>query len=352
MEYERAIEQVFEHLENNYVDRAVMACLRIARHLKDYLPAAIFLRELYPSNKAAMQAMHDDLQHLKPKSRKFLAEKSLNAWLDTHTLPFNMTPDEEGLDEGEQHKVLAAAVGEIDTEIEQWERSIADLTLPSGMGEFDTAAFTDRYSEQKAACRLRIKGLHIVRERIKANCLNYAIRIERQLEAQQKSQGFLDQVQTEVNNYFRAHCEDASTKLLRATQLVNSSNSEDAALLLTEIRRAMKSVADFLYPPAIGKVRCVDGQERLLGDEQYLNRMHEFLAARLDRSSSSELLRAEFEYFAAHFRRLNDLASKGVHAEVTLSEAKLGLLNLYLFLHNVCSRLDIETQEKSPNTAK
>lgn len=86
-------------------------------------------------------------------------------------------------------------------------------------------------------------------------------------------------------------------------------------------------------------VKCSDGEERKLGEDQYLNRLHEFLVTRITNSSSRDLLRAELEHLAVFARRLNDIASKGVHANVSASEAKQGLLGLYFFLHNVHSFL-------------
>jgi len=51
MDYIAAIDRIFDHLENDDIDKAVMACVRIARNLQDHLYAAIFLRELYPVRK-------------------------------------------------------------------------------------------------------------------------------------------------------------------------------------------------------------------------------------------------------------------------------------------------------------
>lgn len=42
MEYRCVIEGVFEHLENDDLGKAVMACLRLARHTQDYLNTAVF----------------------------------------------------------------------------------------------------------------------------------------------------------------------------------------------------------------------------------------------------------------------------------------------------------------------
>jgi hypothetical protein len=49
-------------------------------------------------------------------------------------------------------------------------------------------------------------------------------------------------------------------------------------------------------------------------------------------------LKAEVDYLSVFARRLNDLASKGAHAEVTSEEAKQGLLGLYMYLFNVTAR--------------
>lgn len=82
-----------------------------------------------------------------------------------------------------------------------------------------------------------------------------------------------------------------------------------------------------------------------MGDDEFLNRMHEFLTTRFTQSKARVLLKAEFETLAVLARRLNEMASKGVHAVVTLAEAKQGLLGLYLFSFNVISHLNESTEE-------
>ena len=335
MDYARAIERVYEHIENDHVDKAVMVCLRIARSLQDYLYAAVFLREMYPSKRELIRVLYDDTNHLKEEAQKYLYEQSLEYWLDTHTLDFTLGSNEEG----EDRNVLAVAVGEIDPELEQWKNSIDDMNVPSGMGKYDTAAFTDEFTRNKATFRLRMKALHTIKQRIKTRCLNYAIRVERQLQAQSKSQNFLQRIQNEVNNYFKAHSEDVYTKLQKAAQLVDSNDSEDYSLLLTQVRRAIKASADFLYPPITEPIKCSDGKERKLGDDQYLNRLQEFLMTTFPESTSRDLIRAELEHLDTLARRLNEIASKGVHADVSPQEAKQGLLGLYMFLYNVAVKL-------------
>lgn len=337
MDYDNEVARIYEHLEENRVENAVMGCLRVARAAKDYLNAAIFLRELYPNKQEVARAIFDDTSHLNKEAQKFLLETSLNRWLELHTVDLGIADEDD--EEGNKQNVLMIAAGELDAELEQWNAAIADLAVPPGMEAFDTAAFTDRFVNKKALIRRRIKAIHTLKSRLKTRCLNYAIQIERQLDLQRKGQGFLEDVQNDVHNYFKARSDDVYLKLQKAAQLATSSETEDFALLLTEVRRALKGAADFFFPPVNGLVKCADGEERTLGDEQYLNRLQEFIATRLTHSTSTELLSAELDHLAFFFRRLNDIASKGVHGSVTLAESKQGLVGLYFFLFNVCQHL-------------
>ncbi len=343
MDYDKALARIYEHLEQNHVEKAVMGCFRIARNTKDFLHAAIFLRELYPDHHEVARVLFDDTSHLNKDAHKFIMETSLSRWLELHEMDFSLSSDEDG----EKRNVLKIAVGELDDELDQWERSITDMTLPVGMDPFDMAAFTDRFDYEKARIRLRIKAMHTIRARLKTRCLNYAIQMEGQLAGQRECQGFIEAVQNDVNNFFKARSDNVYSKLQKAAQLASSDDVEDSSLLLTEVRRALHAAADFFYPPVARKVRCTDGVERALGNDQYLNRLEEFLTARLERSTSTELLRAELNYLVSYLRRLNKSASKGVHGSVTLAESKQGLVGLYFFLSNVCQQLSEEAEHSA-----
>jgi len=335
--YTEIIQQVYDLLENDRVGEAVMACLRLARLLQDYLNAAIFLRETGANNADLAHALYPGMQHLKSEVFDFVVKLSLEHHLRCRTLDFKPGTDKTG-----DRNILVVPVGEFDSEFARWEGVLNDLKVPPGMTPYDTAFFTDSYHTEKAHIRLRLKAIDTVKQRIKVNCYNYAVTLERQIAAQQNSQSFLEEIQNEVNNYFKAHSDDVFTKLQKAAQLVDSQNPEDLSLLLTQVRRAIKAAANFFYPSRSGKVTCSDGKERDLSDDQYLNRLHEYLATTFSRSSGAELLGAELKYLSAFARRLNDLACKGVHADVCASEAKQGLVGLYMFLYNVIANLQRE----------
>ena len=150
---------------------------------------------------------------------------------------------------------------------------------------------------------------------------------------------FLHKVQTEVNNYFKSHSDDVYKKIQKAAELSDSTDMEDAALLLTEVRRSLKAVADYLYPATSEQIVCTDGKERKMGDDQYLNRLFEYVLKNVTQSTSKDLLQNELNYLVSFIERLNKIGSKGVHSEVTIVEAKQGLVGLYFFLFNLCQKI-------------
>ena len=159
-------------------------------------------------------------------------------------------------------------------------------------------------------------------------------------------------VQNDVHNYYAERSQTAYEKLQKAASLIGSKEPEDHALLLTSIRRAVKAVADYHSPASANPVKCHDGVTREMGDEQYLNRLQEFCSSLVPSSSSAKLLRAEMDYLSVFVRRLNDVASKGVHAEVTSMEAKQGLLGLYLFVSNLIAKLEQKQEALPPATSQ
>jgi hypothetical protein len=77
-----------------------------------------------------------------------------------------------------------------------------------------------------------------------------------------------------------------------------------------------------------------------LGKDSYLNRLQEFIHREFSKSTSRELLDADLKNLSTYVRRIDSLASKGVHAEVSQEEAKQSLVCLYFFLYNVIVKIN------------
>ncbi len=333
------INRIFDHIEAGDTDKAVFGCLRLSRNIGDIFNTVIFLRELNPDEKQLFEIFYDEVTHLNEDAQQLIWKITGERWVKERTISSRI-PDEK-----EAKTVLKLGIGEMQKHLAHLQKIISDLNISnrSGMGEYDSAVFTDGYDKMKPELWQRVSAITTVQERIRTRCLNYASRVEKQLKTQKKTDSFLSDVQNVVNNYFSAHSEETYRKLQKASNLVNSTNAEDFALLLTSVRRAIKAVADYFHSPEKGKVECSDGDERLMGNEQYLNRLHEYCSRIFKSSTSSELVQAELNYLMAFARKLDKIASKGVHSEVSSSEAKQGLVGLYMFLFNIIQKIEIST---------
>lgn len=276
---------------------------------------------------------YDEVRSLSKEAQKYVWEKTQDLWIEEHTSTYTIVPDEP------EKTVLALSVGEMQREPDQIDKKISDLSIPPGMGEYATAKLEAEHSHLKMLLRSRAAGVVQILERVKSRCVDYASRVETQRRMSRKTSDFLATIQNQVNNYFAAHHEETFRKLQKASELVQSDKTEDLALALTAVRRAMKSIAEHFYPSSDKPHMCSDGKSRVLGEDSYLNRLEEFCNT-LPGSTSSELLKAELSHLSLFARRLNDIASKGVHAEVTKAEAHQGLLGLYLFTSNLIGRLE------------
>jgi|SRR5271165_22842 len=195
MDETKALQQIYAHVESGDVANAVMGCFRLAKNNKDYYNTTNFLRELFPNKQEFSRASYDETVQLKDDARKFLHTKAIERWLDVHALEFSL--DREDPDKN----VLLIGVTELQPELDQLERSIADMVVPANMHPHDIAAFTDQFSRNKSNLRLRIKAVQTIKARLLARCFEYATQIEMQLDRQRKNQGFLDLVQNDVNNF-------------------------------------------------------------------------------------------------------------------------------------------------------
>lgn len=338
MENQEIIDRIHGHVESGEIDKAVLACFRLAKKVGDTFNVIMFLRELRPDTHQLQMSFFQEAQHLNEDARNQLWRDTQTRWIEERTLNCSLDPDDE------DNKVLVWGVGQLKREIEQTEKSIEDLRLPEGMGEFDTAAFTDRYQNLREQLRLKIQSYSIILERIRARCLYYASRIEGQLEAECKTSSVVSSLQNDVHNFYASRSEAVYQSLRKAATLISSTDVEDHALLLTSIRRAMKAAADFHYPPVTDSVVCSDGQSRILGEEQYLNRLQEFCVQQFSKGASTKLLQAEAEVFSLFIRRLHEVTSKGVHAEVSRTEARQGLIGAYMFLSNLIAKIEEDSR--------
>lgn len=134
---------------------------------------------------------------------------------------------------------------------------------------------------------------------------------------------------------------DALEALRAAETNAASGNPEAASLSATSCRRAVKAMADALYPAGQPVVDDA-GTKRSLDDQHSRNRLTQFVLDRRGRSTLADMLSSNIEMLGVRLKSLDDLASKGVHSSVTRNEIEACISSTWALATDVL-RIDEET---------
>ena len=320
-------QSVYAALDDNDVTSAVSHCLRLARLANDHLYSLHFLRELSSDRDEFTEAFASETDGFSDELRDFLYRKTTDRWFKARTID---CPDDSGnkLDKG----VYVKSIGNLVSDIMQSEKEAAEAQTPQGLHPLDMVYREEANAAARGILRDNIRILVCIRERARRLCLDYATTLEKQVLNQRRQNSFVLEMQELVDNFLKSHHFPTFQKLQKAQELLGSTEPEDLSLALTEIRRATKSYADFVYPPQKSPVVCRDGIARTLDDSKYINRLVQHVSDHMPPNRSRELVFAQLEYVGNYLKTLNEMTSKGVHSTVSENEAKQALLGVYLCL--------------------
>ena len=112
-------------------------------------------------------------------------------------------------------------------------------------------------------------------------------------------------------------------------RLEHLETSEDLAYASLSCRRILENLADVVYPP---RKELVGG--RRVADKEYRNRLWAYISDRLS-GREKELLLSELNDIGRRVDKLYDIANKGIHDKVSLSEARRLLLGEVILLYDI-----------------
>ena len=118
---------------------------------------------------------------------------------------------------------------------------------------------------------------------------------------------------------------DVARKLAAAYERAYSEDPEEWSQALASCRRAIKALADALYPPTDEKV---DGHS--LTDQDYRNRLIQFVADHIESDSQKGLVDIEIDDVVRRVEALDKIASKGVHSDINARDLELAIIHTYL----------------------
>ena len=187
----------------------------------------------------------------------------------------------------------------------------------------------EHYIEVRMKLRSYLECTNEVRSRIKHDIASYVVKHESAETSQPAN--LLTQAQSVVDSYFETSSSLVYDKLSQSKK-VTTAVGEECAHMLTTVRRALEAAADHFFPPIIGMTKCRDGKERDLSKERYVSRLIEYISRNQDSDTVNKIAQSQLGLISSLVDKLNGLASKGVHSNVTREDAELGFVMLYALL--------------------
>jgi hypothetical protein len=210
------------------------------------------------------------------------------------------------------------------SEIDFWQREQGDL------GEMSAALYASNLA-------MRAQMVTVL-ERARHHAFTLLCQWERELTFAATQDDALSAVRTRVETRLPADVLDMFNAAFRRMRDAVSRDSateatEELTQALTSCRRIMKATVDHVQPADAARPKSDNGHA--LTDEQYKNRLVEFLKANVESSSFRAALVKDGESLFERFSSIDSLASKAVHAQVALEEAEFCALHTYLLAGEV-----------------
>ncbi|MFV8171700.1 hypothetical protein [Mycolicibacterium peregrinum] len=219
----------------------------------------------------------------------------------------------------------AGSVDQIQTTLIQIERTYLEMnSLPPRQRDTSQAKLIPQ-----------IGALSNVLSKVRQAVHNYLVETEAELASGRDDSRFFDQVYVRINSLLTKYAPDAAANFVAAQDRVTAGDAEAVSHALTSCRRMIKSLADALYPASNDVIVGEDGIPRKMTDEAYKNRLLQYVRESVGKHKSGAVLQSVITDLGKRLTALDSLASKGVHASPSHSEANTCVLQTYLLAGDI-----------------
>jgi len=176
-----------------------------------------------------------------------------------------------------------------------------------------------------------IKNYRSILSKIKNGVYNYVLNINLQLRFETVTESIFQNTKVVVDKMLAAVCPDAMKKFVAAYNRLYSDNPEEWSQAMSSCRNIMKEFADHVFPAQKENYRKKNGEELVVSDDKYKNRLLAFI----DKSTSGDkgkFLESRVADLEIRIHTLNDLLSKGTHEGLDLLDVRICVLDEYLLI--------------------
>lgn len=191
--------------------------------------------------------------------------------------------------------------------------------------------FTDQIKALNAVKKVYLQNVALF-SGLKAAIHSYVADTLISLEFGDVAESIFDQLRHDVDTFIRSRCPKAAEKLLAISERMAEGNPESCAEALTSCRRLLMTVADALFPPSDTEWEDGKGKKRKVGPDNYKNRLIAFIEQRIASASTQSLLEDDLVHLCSRLDAIYEKSCKGVHTDITVEEARLAIIQAYIFL--------------------
>jgi hypothetical protein len=308
-----AARELVEALEDNVaIDKCLMKAQRLARLLRD--------------SDAQLWLDHEMRGYPPDFALKSLGTSQKYAWrwlADTKSVLTTSLPDMEARMRSAELVLSKMQAPTITTPTANY--------LESG----STTAVINTLTAQIAASREAYSNAAAQFSRMRSHVYRYAADTLVSLEFGEIAEDIFQAARNVADEFIRSVAPKVAEQLLAAEERMVGGDAESLSASLTSCRRVLSTVADAVYPPSAEAYVDASGKSRKVGQTQYLNRLLAFDDSQISSKSTRSILDSQLTHLAARLDAVYAKASKGVHDDVTLDEARLVVVQTYLFLAEV-----------------
>jgi hypothetical protein len=297
---------------------SVRRAYRIAHQRGDVESAHRLLFELRPlggsdaDRMRALRALYPDesYEQIREKHRVF-----------TETFLVGRTPRGIGKKDDDSKSVLGESVAQLQESLRRCESGAARLEAAGEWHSFGELAETAGWFRE-------------VLERIRFYVYDYLVGVEAQLAVSDTVSATFERHRGDVDRLLEQVAPEVRDKLQAALRTARQGGGEARAQVMLTCRRLIIAVADHLYPASDQPYTDSNGQVWQVGEGHYRNRVR----ARLSSGTASKTVAATVEELIARLDRLDELAQKGVHGEISEVDMQFALAQTYLLAGELLRR--------------
>jgi AbiTii len=208
---------------------------------------------------------------------------------------------------------------------------LAQMTTPNLSGDYVNTAMSKHLNTQTAVVNA-ITENHAVISRVRAVLHDFISQAYFELAFSESQATLFEAARIDIDIRIGPLSNTALDKVDSIIDRLNSGNTEGVSQAMSTCRRLIDSIADSIYPPRDEPIE-LGGNTVKIGPQNYLNRINAYVAERVQSKGRRDRIR----------RSLSDIyerVSAGVHAEVSIDEAKYLFLHTYIVLGEVVMLTD------------